>query len=62
MAGQLAAASKQRLLRRLGVLTPDDLAAVVRAVASPSASETLQMKVGVGTSAPVHRRLPTSAG
>ncbi len=32
MADQIATASKQRLLRRLGALRPDDLAAVVRAV------------------------------
>lgn len=32
MADQIATASKQRLLRRLGALTSDDLAAVARAV------------------------------
>jgi len=33
MADQIATASKQRLLRRVGALTPDDLAGVARAVA-----------------------------
>ena len=32
MADQIATTSKQRLLRRLGALTPDDLAGVARAV------------------------------